>query len=241
MIPTPLLRPDEFFADRAPGLSLGRATVAVLLVAFATTAAVGAFGWALSERITATTEVPNEEHPPDWICDREADTEVERMQQERCDEPEQKTVAVGDLLRDAFAERLPLVFVGVLLGWPLYAVGLHVTSAIAGGNGSFLDTLAVAAWGMVPTMAQALVGLGLLYAAFGSIDLAASDPETLASQVKSLSERARGNNALLSLVVACWQGYVWTFGLKHARNLSTAGAAFAGGGVAAVAFLFGLA
>jgi hypothetical protein len=195
----------------------------------------------ISERITATTEIPNEERPPDWVCDDETDSEAEGMQQEGCDQPKQKTVAVDDLLWGAFAERLPLVFVGAFLAWPMYAVGLHVLSALAGGKESFLDTLAVAAWGMLPTMAQALVGLGVLYVALGSIDLAASDPERLASQVKSLRERAQGNNALISLVVACWQGYVWTFGLKHARNLSTGGAAFAGGGVAMVVFLVGLA
>jgi hypothetical protein len=195
----------------------------------------------ISERITATTEIPNEERPPDWVCDDETDSEAEGMQQEGCDQPKQKTVAVDDLLWGAFAERLPLVFVGAFLAWPMYAVGLHVLSALAGGKESFLDTLAVAAWGMLPTMAQALVGLGVLYVALGSIDLAASDPERLASQVQSLRERAQGNNALISLVVACWQGYVWTFGLKHARNLSTGGAAFAGGGVAMVVFLVGLA
>lgn len=241
MVLTPLLRPDEFFEDRAPDLNLARAALAVLLVALVSTAAVGAFGWLLSERITATTEVPNEERPPDWVCDDEADSEAEQMLQEGCDQPKQKTVAVGDLLWDAFAERLPLVFVGAFIAWPMYAVGLHVLSALAGGKGSFLDTLAVAGWGMVPTMAQALVGLGLLYVALGSIDLAASDPETLASQVQSLSGRVQGDNAIISLAAACWQGYVWTFGLKHARNLSTGGAAFAGGGVAMVAFLFGLA
>jgi hypothetical protein len=47
MVPTPLLRPDEFFEDRAPDLNLGRAALVVLLVALVSTAAVGAFGWLL--------------------------------------------------------------------------------------------------------------------------------------------------------------------------------------------------
>ncbi|WP_132057000.1 Yip1 family protein [Halorussus amylolyticus] len=241
MVLDALLRPDDFFADRTPGLSLGRAAVVVLLVAVVITTSVGAFGWLFSERLTATTEIPNENRPPDWVCDGEADTEAEEMQQADCDEPKQQTVVVGDLVWDAFSEILPLVFVGMLFGWPLYAVALHVASAAFGGTGSFADTLAVAAWGMVPSAVVAVVGLGLLYTGLGGIDLATSNPERLASQIESMSQRAQGDTALLSLVGACWQGYVWSFGLKHARDLPTGAAAFAGGGVAFVVFLFGLA
>ncbi|UPV99024.1 YIP1 family protein [Halorussus gelatinilyticus] len=241
MVPTPLLRPDEFFAERAPGLSIGRAAAVVLVVALLTTVVVGAFGWTLSQRLTATTEIPNDERPPDWVCEGETNSEAEEMVQEGCDEPKQKTVVVGDLLWDAFSQRLPLVFVGVLFAWPLYAVALHVASAVVGGDGSFLDTLAVTAWGMLPSAFQAVVGFALLYTALGGIDLAASDPEMLASQIRSLSQRARGDTVLLSLAGAVWQGYVWTFGLKRARDLSTGGAAFAGGVVAVAVFLLSLA
>lgn len=240
MVLDALLRPDDFFARRAPGASLGRAAAVVLVVAVVSTAVVGAFGWTLSQRLTATTEIPNEERPPDWVCEDEPNSEAEEMVQENCDEPKQKTVVVGDLLWDGFSERLPLVFVGVLLAWPLYAVALHVGSALVGGSGSFTDTLAVAGWGMLPSALQALVGFGLLYAALGGIDLAGSNPEMLATQMQSLTERAQGDTALLSLAGAVWQGYVWTFGLKHARDLSTGGAAFAGGGVAVVVFLLSL-
>ncbi len=240
MVLDALLRPDEFFADRAPGLSLGRAAAVVLVVAVVSTAVVGAFGWTLSQRLTATTEIPNDERPPDWVCEDEADSEAEEMVQDGCDEPKQKTVVVGDLLWDAFSERLPLAFVGVLLAWPLYAVALHVGSALVGGSGSFTDTLAVAGWGMLPSALQAVVGFGLLYTALGGIDLAGSNPETLASQIRSLTERAQGDTALLSLAGAVWQGYVWTFGLKRARDLSTGGAAFAGGSVALLVFLLSL-
>ena len=266
MVPTPLLRPDEFFAERAPGLSLARAGAVVLLVAVVTTAVVGAFGWTLSQRLTATTQIENDARPPDWVCESRAgadgETEttagtagatptgsatettgfgVDGMMQEACDQPKQRTVVVGDLFWDAFSGRLPLVFVGVLFGWPLLAVGLHVASAVVGGRGSFLDTLAVAGWGMLPGVAQAVVGFALLYAALGSIDLAGSNPEVLATQIQSLSRRARGDTALLSLAGSCWQGYVWAFGLKRARDLSTGEAALAGGGVAFVGFVLSLA
>ncbi|WP_128477543.1 Yip1 family protein [Halorussus pelagicus] len=241
MVLDALLRPDDFFAERAPELSLGRAAAVVLVVALVTTLAVGAFGWTLGQQLTATTEIPNEERPPDWICENEADSDAEEMIQEDCDEPKQKTVVVGDLLWDTFSEFLPLVFVSGLVVWPLTAVGLHVASAMVGGQGSFTDTLAVTAWGMIPSAIQVIVGVAFLYAAFGSIDLAASNPEALAPQIQSMVERARGDTVLLSLAGAVWQGYVWSFGLKHTRDLSTGGAAFAGGGVALVVFLLGLA
>lgn len=241
MVRDALLRPDAFFAERAPGLSLGRAALVVALVALVTTAVVGAFGWSLSQQLTQTTEIPNDERPPDWVCDDEATTEAEEVMQDGCDQPKERTVVVGDLFWDEFVGLLPLVFVGVLVGWPLYGVGLHVTSAIAGGEGSFTDTLSVAAWGMLPSLFQAVVGLVLLLTTLGSADLSASDPELLVSQVETLSQRAQGDTVVLALAAAIWQGYVWTFGLKRARNLSTGGAAFAAGTVAFVTFLFGLA
>lgn len=241
MVLDALLRPDEFFRERAPGLSLGRALAVVLVVALVTTTVVAAFGWTLSQRLTATTEIPNEERPPDWACDDETDTETGGAMQDACDQPKQKTVVIGDLLWDAFTERLPLVFVGVFFGWLLYAAGLHLASAAVGGRGSFADTLAVAAWGMLPSAFQAVVGFALLSVAVGSLDLAASDPELLAEQMRSLSQRAQGDTALLSLAGACWQGYIWTLGMKHARDLPVGAAALAGGGTAFVVFLLSLA
>ncbi|MFC4553272.1 MULTISPECIES: Yip1 family protein [Halorussus] len=239
MVLQALLHPDDYFAGRSP--SLGRAFAVVLVVALITTTAVGAFGWLLSERITATTEIPNQERPPDWVCDGESDTEAESMMRENCDEPKTKTVQVGDLIWKAFGEKLPLLFVGSLLAWPLYAAGLHVASAVVGGRGSFLDTLAVTAWGIAPNALQAVVGLGLLVVSLDGLDLSGSNPEMLASQVQSLTVRARGGTTAVKVAGACWQGYVWTFGLKHARDLRTGEAAIAGGGIALVALLFSFA
>lgn len=238
MVRNALLRPDAFFAERAPGLGLGRAALVVALVALVTTVAVGAFGWTISQQLTGTTEIPNDDRPPDWVCDDEDASDVMR---DGCDQPKQETVVIGDLFWDAFSGRLPLVVVGALLAWPLYAVGLHLASALMGGEGSFGDTLAVAAWGMLPSLLQVGVGFGLLWTALGSVDLSTSNPEVLASQVESLTRRARGDTLVLSLGTAAWQGYVWAFGLQHARDLDTGSAAFAAGIVAFAAFLFGLA
>ena len=239
MVLQALLHPDDYFAGRSP--SLGRAFAVVLVVALITTSAVGAFGWLLSERLTATTEIPNHGRPPDWVCDGESDTEAESMMRENCDEPKTKTVRVGDLVWEAFGEKLPLLFVGSLLAWPLYAAGLHVASAVVGGDGRFLDTLAVTAWGIAPSALQAVVGLGLLAVSLDGLDLSGSNPEVLASQVQSLTARVQGGTTAVKVAGACWQGYVWTFGLKHSRDLSTGAAAIAGGGIALVSLLFSFA
>ncbi|WP_158057878.1 Yip1 family protein [Halorussus halophilus] len=239
MVLKALLSPDDYFAERDS--QLARAVAVVLVVAIVTTTVVGAFGWVVSQRVTATTEVDNSERPPDWMCDGETESEAEGMVQENCDEPKTKTVEVGDLLWDAFNQQLPFVFVGVFFVWGLYAIGLHAVSAVLGGDGSFLDTLAVAGVGMAPSAIQALAGFGLLYVSLGGIDLSASNPELLAEQVRSLAQRAQGQTMLLSLLGAAWQGYVWTFGVKHARNLPTGAAAISGGVVALFVFLSGLA
>lgn len=239
MVWNALLFPDDFFAERKP--QLARAFAVVFVVAIVTTAVVGAFGWVLSERITATTEVDNDARPPDWVCNSETDSEAADMMQEECDEPKTKTVEVGDLVWDAFNDNLPFVFLATFFVWGLYAVGLHIVSGMAGGEGSFLDTLAVTGWGMAPSAIQVLVGVGLLYISLGGIDLSGSNPELLVEQVRSLTERAQGQTMVLSLLAAAWQGYVWTFGVKHARNLPTGAAASSGGTVALFVFLSGLA
>ncbi|MGA9400321.1 Yip1 family protein [Haladaptatus sp.] len=237
MLSDALFHPDTLFEERTPRPSLGSAFAVVLVVALFSTAIFGVIGWSLSQRMTGTTQIDNPDRPADVFCNDEfyQDNPVS----DGCAQPKTKTVVVGDLLWKEFQKKVPLVFVGILVGWPLTAVGLHITSALFDGEGSFSNTLAVAGWGMLPSLVQALVGLGLFYIALRHADLSGSNVELLTDQLQSLISKARGGTLLVSALGALWQGVVWTYGLKHARRLQTGEAAAAAGIIAVLLFVMG--
>lgn len=231
-----LLNPDRFFAERTPRPSLGTAATVVLVVALVSTAAVGFIGWTLSQEITATAQVDNPNRPPDWACEDGGFGSDTTNFSSGCDQPRTKTIDMGDKLWEAFSGQLPMIFFASFFGWLLVAAGLHAASGLAGGRGSFSGTLTVAAWGTLPTLFQTAVGGASMYFAIQGMELGGS-PEVLAQQFQSMASRTQSGNLAVSAFVTLWQAYVWTYGLKHVRNLETGSAAGAAGVVAFVSFV----
>jgi hypothetical protein len=241
MLSDALLRPGRFFEERAPRPSLASAFAVVFLVALVSTAIFGFVGWSMSQRMTGTTQIDNPNRPDETFCSGEFFADGAGNLSEACDRPEQKTVVIGDLIWKGFQKKIPFVFLGVLAAWPLTAIGLHIASAVAGGEGSFSNTLSVAGWGMLPSLVQMLVGIGLFSLALRGADLSGSNPQVVLDQLQSLVATARGGSLLVSALGTAWQWVVWTYGLKHARRLSTEAAAAAAGAIALLSFLASLA
>ena len=241
MLSDALLRPNRFFEERSPRPRLASAFAVVLVVALASTALFGFVGWTMTQRMTGTTQIDNPNRPSDTFCNDDFFTDGAGNLSEECDRPKQKTVVIGDLVWKEFQEKIPLVFLGVLVAWPFTAIGLHVASAVAGGEGSFSNTLSVAGWGMLPSLVQMLVGIGLFYLALRGADLSGSDPQVLLDQLQSLVATARGGSVFVALLGTAWQWVLWTYGLKHARRLSTGAAAVSAGAIALLSFLAALA
>ncbi|WP_458206967.1 Yip1 family protein [Haladaptatus sp. NG-SE-30] len=230
MLPDALFRPDTFFREHAPRPSLGSALAIVLLIAIVTTTAIGVVGWEMSRGMMAT-EVDNPNRPADWVCEDRTDSGFESP---GCDRP--KTVPLGEVMWDTVGKKLPLVFVAPFIGWIVIATGFHVLTALGNGEGSFGNTASITAWGMIPSLLQTLVGFGLLYLTFRNTEFGGS-PQAVLEQMQSLVSRIRGGSLLLSAIVSLWQWYIWTYGLKHARNVSKEAAGVAAGLVAFVGFL----
>lgn len=240
----PLFRPDEFFRERAP-LRLAPAFGIVLLVAVATTAGTGLLGMFFADQIEGTITVDNENRPPDWVCDdstggtTDGDS-AESMLRDGCDEPKTREVSASKLVMDAFVERLPLVFVSPFIGWVVIAGVLHLLSSALGGSNGFRQTLAVTGWGMVPSLFRLVVVVILGYFFVQGVSLS-SDPEVLARQVQSLKDTSRSLPMLLiGLAEVVWQGYVWAYGLKRARDMNLGDAGMAAGVLAVGMFLLDL-
>ncbi|WP_227352746.1 Yip1 family protein [Haladaptatus salinisoli] len=227
-----LFRPDSFFRKRAPRPSLGGAFAVVLVISLVTTVALGAIGWQMSRGMMATG-VDNPNRPPDWVCEERTGTDVGFH---GCDRP--RKVPLGDVMWDLVGKTLPFVFVAPFLVWIASAIVLHALSAFGGGEGSFGNTVSITAWGMLPSLFQTAVGFGLLYLTLRDAELGGS-PEAVAEQLRLLVSKIRGGSLLLSAVASLWHWYIWTYGLKHARNLSTEAAGTSVGVVAFLVFLFG--
>lgn len=251
----PLFRPGEFFEERAP-LGLAPALGIVLLVAVATTAGTGLLGLFFADQIEGTITVDNENRPPDWVCDDSAGDSTgdsaggttdsgtaesgESMLRDGCDEPKTREVSASKLVMQAFGEKLPFVFIGQFVVWLVFAVVLHLLSGAFGGSNDFAQTLAVTGWGLLPSVLRTVVVVILGYFFVQGLSLS-SDPEMLVRQVQSLRDASRSwPMVLVGLGEAVWQGYVWAYGLKHAREMNLGDAGMVAGILATVLFLVGL-
>lgn len=242
MVPLPPLRPSEYFAERAPGLSLGRAVVVVLLVTVVVTAAIAVLGNALAASTEGTVTETTMEPWPESQCESFEEMNTSHTP-EPCgiDEPQTRERPVSDIVRGAMGEVLPVVFVAVPIAWLLTAVGLHVASAVAGGRGSFTDTLAVAAWGMVPTGASALAATTVLYWNLRHTTIRATSPEAFERQAEAfVAAQPDPLLTAINVLAVAWAAYVHFHGVRHARDLSRDGAAATAGVVAVVALVLTL-
>jgi hypothetical protein len=238
---TPLLHPDDYFESHTPGHSLGLTLALAFLVAAGSTAGVLGIGWVVTQSIDATVAVDNPAHTPDWVCEQQREAFTDQPTPEGCAASVPETVErdMGDLVWDAFVDRTPLVFVAIFVVWVVVAGVLHALSAVFGGEGSFVDTLAVAAWGGVPTLAQMVAGLVEISLQIQSLTFG-SNPQQVAAEIQRLA--AGGHSLpwyLVAAVVALWQAYLFAFGLVHARDLDLDAAALVAGSLALLSFLLG--
>lgn len=212
----------------------------VALVALVSTAAFGFTGWLFATNIdatyTETVDKPFDDRDCEQFADMANETKLSHTP-ESCASGASgtRTVDVGDRIVDSFLDKLPLVFLGTFLGWLLTAVGLHLTSKLAGsGSGGFGATLAVVGWSTLPAVVQTLFGVAGLWLALQGVEFA-SDPEVVRVQVQRLVDGGPGLPKLVGTILAVgWQGYIWTGGLREAHDLARGEALFASGAVAVV-------
>lgn len=235
--------PHRYFEEHPPAESIGQAAVIVFVVATLSSLAFLALGWVLSQQIDVTTTVTTMEPWSDARCEpfREMNnsSNVSSLP-EPCtiDEPRTKEVHLGEKAYSVFAERVPLVFFGILIGWPITAVGLHVLSALAESEGSFANTLAVAGVGMAPSVLQTFAVTGTMAWQAQSMTFG-SDPTTVGNRLREMAEAGSHPVVIIAiLVVAVWQAWIWAAGLERARNMHPGDAKFAAGVVALLGAIF---
>jgi hypothetical protein len=117
------------------------------------------------------------------------------------------------------ARVLPYVFVAGVLGWVLVAGGLHFVSSMFGGEGSFVYTLSVAGWAMVPILAQTAVTLTAGFLIIPGMEVTGS-PDAVIRQFQQISNGGFTAAVPVATVLATlWQAYIWYGGMQVARGL----------------------
>ena len=166
---TPLLRPASYFDGRRP--SVLSAGLVVLLVSLAITGSFLSMGDLFANWMDGTVEMDNPAHPSDWVCEEHGD-DPESAWYDGCNQPETIEKPMGEILREKFTESAGLVFVSPFLAWGFIALVLFVFAKIAGGSGSFLETLAVTGWGMAPAALGAILAVVIVYFSVRTVEFA---------------------------------------------------------------------
>lgn len=111
-------------------------------------------------------------------------------------------------------------FVGVYIMWVIYSALFHGLSSVFDGEGPFRRTMILTGWGFVPAIFASLVSLVILVVALQGVSFP-SNPEQIQPFVQRIKRRPIFLvGGILGIVFTIWQGFIWLFAVKHARNLS---------------------
>ena len=212
-----LLRPRAFFDRRADRLSGFEGAVVAAVLSVLLTGVLAVALRLFADQFTGTTTVDNPAYPGDVLCE---DGGVGEMTAYGCEEPPTVSREMSSLLWEEAAGALPAVFVGLLVLWVGLAVALYVGARVAGGSGGFGETLAVTAWGLVPTLLVAVLAGATLVTLAAQADLSASSPEALLAEVRGFQSGVSGLTFLLwQIGGAAWQAVVWAGGLRVVHEI----------------------
>jgi hypothetical protein len=127
--------------------------------------------------------------------------------------------------------------VGVILGflftyviWTLWTGIFYGVSALMDGNGNFGTTMKLVGWGFVPSLVGSVFSLLITVYRFEiegfNPPSANAGPQATQQFIQSLSSGPLVVlSAVLGFVFTLWAGVLWTFAMKHARQLTTRQAA----------------
>ena len=117
--------------------------------------------------------------------------------------------------------RVPVTLAVLLVSWGLYALTFHVIATRFGGDGDLATTFTLAGWGFLPLLLSPLVTAGLIVVVLGDV---------VGTSAPSVTAMYANNPVLFAPVAAillfkCWQGYLWTFTVRHVYGIPTRRAA----------------
>jgi len=126
--------------------------------------------------------------------------------------------------------------VGMVIGfvvnyvvWVLIAAFFYVVSLVFDGTGEFATTLKLVGWGLVPSVVGSVFSLFITVYRY-EIEGVTVPTEVTQESMQQFSQQISGGplaalTGVLGIVFTLWSGVLWTFAMKHARQLTTRNAA----------------
>lgn len=110
--------------------------------------------------------------------------------------------------------------VGPFIIWGIYSVVFYVISLAFDPEGSFRTLATFTAYGYVPYILNAIIGVGLTYLLFQSIQAPTTAQAAAQFQTQLQSQPLFQLSILIGIVFSLWRAFIWAFAVKHARNLT---------------------
>ncbi|WP_135362896.1 Yip1 family protein [Halosimplex halophilum] len=152
--------------------------------------------------------------------------------------------AAGGLVTALQAFTYVFVVAGPFVVWLLYAGLFHAISVVFGGDGAFSTTLSFVGWGFVPSVVGSVASAAINYYRFNvrGIDVPAEITQESMQQFNRALQTGPlvALSAAFAIVFTLWSAFLWTFALKHARDLTVRQAALTVAGPVLVAVLISL-
>lgn len=211
--------------------------VVVAAVAVLTAAGVAGLGVVFEATIDQQITVDNPAHTPDWVCEDEGPSSAFA---DGCDEPETIQVDAGSELRDVAMEFVPVILIGVPIWWIVFGGVLHLGARLANGEGSIGDSLAIAAWAIVPELLRLAAGIVAIHYALDAAAISGATPEALVDDATAAMASVEGPLAVASLLTIAVQWWIVVGGLETRHDLPRDAAAGLAALFGVIAFLFAL-
>lgn len=109
----------------------------------------------------------------------------------------------------------------MFLVWFVYSGVIYFVSTFFGGDGDFRITMRLVGWGFVPLIFSGTIGFVALYVVLQGV----SPPESVRN-VQAFVTRISNTPTMrviraAGVVFVLWQGLLWVFATKHARDIDT--------------------
>ncbi|WP_435147916.1 YIP1 family protein [Halobaculum sp. P14] len=219
---TPLLHPQEYFAEQSSA-PLRDATIVVGAVAVLSAAGASVLLHEFAATLDVMVEVQNPAHTPEWVCEGPNPLNTTRT---GCDPSVPETIErrLGALLLEEYSWLPWATLVVVPLLWLVQGVVLHVGSAMFDAEGEFGRSLAVAGWGMAPSLARLFAVGGFLVYKLRTASIGGT-PESAVQALEAVVATVGPASMGGAVVVAVWAGVIRTYGLAELRDVSVSDAA----------------
>ena len=128
--------------------------------------------------------------------------------------------------------------VGLFVVWIVTGAVMHLVVTFSTGGGSYVETLGVTGYGMLPVILQTILGVGFVYMSLRNVHLSGG-PEAVAAQLQRVFQGGGPIRELTNWAFIAWQVAIWTFGLERVHDVSRGRAVLAASIVGVALGLFG--